>query len=270
MAQDAILRGSFIWEVDDADFGGFSGIEISNDGRGFFALSDRGHLAQGGLVRDDEGRITSVTVDSFVRLRGPARVPLARAQSDSEGLALGPAGRLFISFEWTHGLRELTSAIGETGPLITSPDFAALQSNASLEAVAIDEEGTLYTIPERSGLATRPFPVHRYRNGAWDIAFTIPRRGSFLVAGADIGPDGRLYVLERDFVGLGFRSRVRRFAMDGTDEVTLLETGLLKHDNLEGISVWQDHEALVMTLISDDNFRGLQKTEIVEYLLTSD
>jgi len=77
-------------------------------------------------------------------------------------------------------------------------------------------------------------------------------------------------VLERDFVGLGFRSRVRRFAMDGTDEVTLLETGLLKHDNLEGISVWQDHEALVMTLISDDNFRGLQKTEIVEYLLTSD
>ncbi len=79
--------------------------------------------------------------------------------------------------------------------------------------------------------------------------------GPFLIVGADIGPDGRLYMLERDFAGIGFRSRIRRFDLDGGNEETMLETGLRTHDNLEGISVWQDAQGLRLTLISDDNFR---------------
>ncbi len=268
-AQQAQLRSTFVWSVDDTAFGGFSGLELTGDGQNFYALSDRGHLATGRLLRQD-GMIKDIELDGFVRLRGRARVPLARANSDSEGLALGEDGRLFISFEWMHGLRQLVSDLGETGPLQSDPVFDTYYENSSLEAVAIDAEGVLYTIPERSGRADRPFPVYRLRDGAWDVVFTLPRRGPFLMAGADIGPDGRLYVLERDFVGIGFRSRVRRFEMDGTGEVTLLETGLLTHDNLEGISVWQDGDALVMTMISDDNFRSLQRTEIVEYVLTDD
>jgi hypothetical protein len=268
-AENAVLRGAFVWDTDDPAFGGFSGIEVTPDGRSFFAVSDRGHLARGTFQRSD-GRITSLTLESLVRLRGRARVPLSLAESDSEGLALSPDGRLFISFEWTHGLRELISDLGETGPLIASDAFENLQDNSSLEAVAIDGDGALYTIPERSGLYTRPFPVYRYMDGVWDQPFSLSRRGTFLVSGADIGPDGRLYILERDFIGLGFRSRVRRFEMDGSGEVTLLETGLFTHDNLEGISVWQDGDDLVMTMISDDNFRSLQRTEIVEYLLTGD
>lgn len=259
----------FVWSLDDPNFGGFSGIEVSEDGRSFYALSDRGHLAKGTIARVN-GQIAGMTLDSIVRLRGRARVPLQREESDSEGLALGPDGRLFISFEWTHGLREVVSELGEAGGLITSDFFDDMQTNSSLEALAIDTDGALYTIPERSGRATRPFPVYRLQNGKWDEAFTIPRRGSFLVSGADIGPDGRFYVLERDFLGLGFRSRVRRFTMDGSDEETLLETSLFTHDNLEGLSVWRDGETLVMTMISDDNFRGVQRTEIVEYLLTDD
>lgn len=261
------MRGTYIWEHDDPAFGGFSGIEVAPDGLAFFAVSDRGHLATGRFIRR-QGNISDVALDSLVRLRGRARVPLPHAESDSEGLALGPDGRLFISFEWTHGLRERLSEIGETGPLIASGMFAEMQTNSSLEAVAVDADGTLYTIPERSGRATRPFPVYRLQNGVWDIPFALPRRGAFLVSGADIGPDGRLYVLERDFLGLGFRSRVRRFEMDGSGETTLLETGLFTHDNLEGISIWQDGNDLVMTMVSDDNFRRMQRTEIVEYLLT--
>ena len=268
-AQEAVLRGAYVWENDDPAFGGFSGIEVASDGSQFFAISDRGHLATGRLLRD-QGVISGVALEGLVRLRGRARVPLPHAESDSEGLALGPDGRLFISFEWTHGLRELLSEIGETGPLLVAEAFGDMQTNSSLEAVAIDAEGALYTIPERSGRAARPFPVYRLKDSDWDMPFVIPRRGAFLVSGADIGPDGRFYLLERDFLGLGFRSRVRRFEMDGTGETTLLETRLFAHDNLEGISVWQDSDSLVMTLISDDNFRALQRTEIVEYLLTQD
>jgi hypothetical protein len=113
--------------------------------------------------------------------------------------------------------------------------------------------------------------VYRFKAGKWDIPFSVPRRGRFLIAGADIGPDGRLYVLERDFWVLGgFSSRVRRFEIKGDtleNETEVMRSFAGKHDNLEGISVWRDATGLRMTLVSDDNFSRLQRTEIVEYRL---
>ena len=89
------------------------------------------------------------------------------------------------------------------------------------------------------------------------------------MVGADIGPDNKLYVLERDFTGIGFRTRVRRFDLDGANEEEVLRTANATHDNLEGIAVWQDDGgAMRITMIADDNFRWFQQTEIVEYRLT--
>ncbi len=96
---------------------------------------------------------------------------------------------------------------------------------------------------------------------------SLPRGERFLVTGADIGPDGRLYVLERDFLGIGFRSRVRRFDLDGGGEAILLLTPLGLLDNMEGISVWEDEQGLRMTLIADDNFNPFQRNLIAEYRL---
>jgi uncharacterized integral membrane protein (TIGR00697 family) len=143
-----------------------------------------------------------------------------------------------------------------------------MQTNSSLEALAIGPDGALYAMPERSGLAMRPFPVYRLQNGVWDQPFGIPRSGPYLLSGADIGPDGRLYVLKRDFIGVGFRNRAQRFDLDGTSEEILLETRVPTHENLEGISARQDGQGLRMTLIYDGNFRTFQRTEIVEYWLT--
>jgi hypothetical protein len=89
---------------------------------------------------------------------------------------------------------------------------------------------------------------------------------------ADFGPDGRFYVLERDFRALGgFSSRLRRFELgtDGlTGEAILLETPFALHDNLEGLSVWRDDQGVLRaTMISDDNFIFVQQTQIVEYRL---
>ena len=89
--------------------------------------------------------------------------------------------------------------------------------------------------------------------------------------GADFGPDGRLYVLERKFARIGFRSRLRRFKWTDsalTQEETLIETSVATHDNLEGVSIWRDSRGqLRATMISDDNFLWIQRTEIVEYSL---
>ena len=42
--------------------------------------------------------------------------------------------------------------------------------------------------------------------------------------------------------------------------------GAVRHDNLEGLAVWRDDSgAIRLTMISDDNFNLLQRTELVEY-----
>ena len=253
----------FTWINQDSRFGGLSGLVVSDDGSSFTAIGDRGIFVTGQIVRNENGYIEYIADITILPLMSPhgSNVP------DSEGIAISADGNIYVSVESTHEIFTFASIDEPPSVLPQHPDFAELQLNSSLEALAIDANGVLYAIPERSGRATWPFPVYRFSDGVWDIAFHIPRRGNFLVTGADIGPDGHLYVLERRFTGLGFQSRVRRFHMSSKSETTLLETSNGTHDNLEGISVWTSPKGLRMTLISDDNFRFFQQTELVEYAI---
>lgn len=262
----------FVWHQDDALFGGLSGIEMSADGTALTVLSDRGTWTRGRVLRDAEGRITGIEAASMRPLRARGKAPLSRMRSDSEGLAIAADGTAHVSFEGAARVLRYRDLAGPAENLPVHPDFPLMQGNAALEALAIDRDGTLFTLPERSGSATRPFPVYRFRDGRWDQPFDIPRRGAFLAVGADFGPDGRFYLLERRFRGfLGFASRVRRFEIgpEGIrSEETLLETASGVYDNLEGIAVWQEPGGrIVVTMISDDNFLFLQRTEIVELRL---
>ena len=264
---------TYVWSMDDDTFGGFSGIEISPDGSRFTVLSDRATLRWGHIERDTEGRIQGMEPSGQAHLLDSKGKWLKPGwQGDSEGLAIGPDGKIWISFEGLVRVAGYDTPGSPAQPLPRPPAFKAMQLNSSMEALAILPDGTLLTLPERSGALTRPFPVWRWRNGVWDQPFSIPRSGDWLAVGADVGPDGRLYLLERDFKGLlGFRSRVRRFDLDeqgvGNEQV-LLESRPMQYDNLEGISVWDDGGGIRLTLISDDNFNWFQRTELVEYRVT--
>ena len=255
----------FTWTNADDRFGGLSGLDMSDDGTSFTAIGDRGVFLTGQIIRDANGDISGITSTEVK----PLLPPLGSKTPDSEGIAIGASGDIYVSVEAKHRVLAFDSLDARPRALPRHPDFAGMQANSSLEALAIDADGTLYTIPERSGRATRPFPVYRLKDGDWDVPFSIPRRGNFLISGADIGPDGRFYILERHFTGRGFQSRVRRFDMSGGSEVTLLETPNGNHDNLEGISVWTSPTGLRMTLVSDDNFRFFQRTELVEYAISN-
>ena len=258
--------GTWVWHGEGRDFGGWSGFEISDDGTAFTALSDRGHWTSGRLRRGTDGRIAGVEAGS-VRALGPTPGEQGR---DSEGLAIGRDGTAYVSFEGEARVQRY-AALDEPGTLLPVPrEFHGMQVNSSLEALAIGPDGALYTLPERSGAAQRAFPVFRFRDGRWTVPFRIARRGEFLAVGADIGPDGRFYLLERRFMGIGgFASRVRSFAMTAAgldDERVEMESIGGQHDNLEGIGVWRDAGGGVrMTMVSDDNFFWAQRTELVEY-----
>jgi hypothetical protein len=101
------LIGSFRWRMDDPRFGGFSGIAVTPDGRGFMALSDRGAFTTGRFVRDGAGRITDVTAAPLRLLRGTGAAPLSHDRADSEGIAVARDGTVYISFEGRRAARVL-------------------------------------------------------------------------------------------------------------------------------------------------------------------
>lgn len=269
-AAAADYLGSFTWADGDGGFGGFSGVEVAGDGASFLAITDSADITAARITRDGD-TITAIDRGPLVRLLSSRGEPLAGTNADAEGLAVGPDGTIFVSFEGNHRVSAFAVPDAPATLLPRPDDFRGLQNNSGLEALAIDPAGDLYAIPERSGTEARPFPVWRYRGGVWAQTFTIPRRPPHLPVAADFGPDGRLYLLERHFTGLAFQSRVRVFAIADDEilqEQTLIDTPPGRHDNLEGLSVWQDAQGRIrLTMISDDNFSFFQRTEVVDYAL---
>lgn len=266
----ATLVGSYVWR-DNADwFGGFSAIHIAEDGESALVLSDRAMLVSARLQRTD-GIIFGVeTLGNQPVLSSKGRRMGGRA-GDSEGLAMARDGGFFISFEGVHRVAYYSAPDAKARVLPRPRDFLGLDRNGSFEGLAIDAKGHLYTLTEKNRTRQGDIPVYRWNGAKWSQPFVLPARGKFQPVAADFGPDGRFYVLERAVSLIGFRSRLRRWVINGDTpraEEILFETGTGAHDNLEGLSVWRDPKGnLRATTISDDNFLALQHTELVEYLL---
>ncbi len=261
------LDASIILQMDDPRFGGFSSLEVAADGMSFMATSDRGTLLRGDILREN-GRLTGVANLRLTDITDTKGQPLSGYNVDAEGLAVSGAGAVYTSFEANHRVmvQENPDALPEFVP--KHPDFRTLQNNSALEALAIDDTGVLYAIPERSGAEERPFPVYRFIDGAWVKNWSISRKGAFLVTGADYF-DGQLYVLERRFGGFrGFASRVRRFDIGAPEGEVLMTSEDGDFDNLEGIALWQPVDgAIRVMMIADNNFLFWQKNQLVEMVL---
>ena len=262
--------GTHVWTGADEDFGGFSGIEMSADGRSYTALSDRATVRWGSIERDSQGRIRSLSTAGRARLQDSSGTKLKPGYlGDAEGLAIDAEGRMYVSFEGLDRIARFDDPDRPAERIPPAPAFKGLVRNAGLEALAVTPEGDILTMPEQWESSPPMTPVWRFRDGTWSTAFRLPRDGVWAPVGADVGPDGKLYVLERDFRGLrGFASRVRRYAMEN-DKIGppehILTTSLMQFDNLEGIAVWADGQGIRITMISDDNFLFVQRTELVEY-----
>ena len=257
--------GAWTWEPRISWYGGFSGLDTA-DGTEVALVSDSGYFVLGRFDRTD-GAITGLSdtrTHSVKRPRGA--VPFK--QPDTEGLALHE-GAIFVSVERTHELWRFEAPDG-FGTLLPQPEAARdLAENASLEALAVAPDGALYTLPEAPG--ADGFPLWRLAGGVWSQVATLPAQGEWRAVGADFGPDGRFYLLERAWhLPLRFATRIRRFDLsaDPARGEVLLTTPPGRHDNLEGMAVWREPGgALRLTMVSDDNFLALQRTEFVEYQL---
>lgn len=259
----------FVWRGRGTYFGGFSAIHLFPNGLDFLALSDRAFIYRARLRRDAQERITGVAVQSVHRLHDQRGNVLSGRRGDSEGIAVGSDGTIYISFEGGRFTRVAAYAQlgGQARHLPRHPAFREMAPNGALEALAIDAQDRLYTLPEES--PTDSFPLFRFEDESWRIIGQVPRRSGFAPVGADFGPDGNLYLLERRFRIPGFATRISRLRPGRWHRPeTLFETRIGVLDNHEGISITCNREGrLRATTISDDNQFLLQRTEIVEFML---
>jgi len=259
----------FVWDGAGPFFGGFSAIELSADRTRALTISDRGFAVRVQLIRDTAGRLTAIEKLDHFTLNDRDGAPLSGQRADVEGMDQRPDGTLFLSFEGGRRSRVMhyPQERGRARLLPRHADWRNLPANGALEALAIDRNGTLFTIPENTRDGT--FPIYRSDGGDWSIAGRLSNREGFEPVGADFGPDGNLYLLERKFRLAFFATRISRIRpADLSNPQTLVETSYGVLDNHEGISVTRDAAGQIWaTTISDDNQNRFQRTEVAEFPL---
>ena len=257
---------SFAWGTSSTGVGGLSAILMDASGTRALALGDRGDLFDLKIGRGANG-IESVHIQRTLVLLGNNADDSVRV--DSEGIALASDTDVFVSFELVNRIVRLNTQTGAMDSMPTPPEFRNLAKNRGLEALAIDDQGALFTLAERPN---NGFAVWRRGTSGWDQPFSLEARDGFLAVSAEFGPDRRFYLLERKITILGFQSRLRRWDIVGDaalNETTLLTTQAGQFGNLEGLSLWRDADgALRATMVSDDNFLRVMRTQLVEYVVT--
>lgn len=260
-AEDFQLSARIPLGPDGDTFGGLSGIHMSPDSTQILVLSDRAQIFRIALSRNEGGRLNGSRIDARYSLDIGSHAGLL----DSEGIALVD-GDVFISFESPPRILRYQWPPMTPAHVDGVDQLAIHPGNRGIEALAYHPSVGLIAIPERRYDKTPGVPIFAFKAGGWSELARLPQDGLFNPVGADFSPDGTLYILERAFSLLGFRTRIRRMTANGFE--TVLQTELGEFDNLEGLALQVDETGqLRALLVSDNNFVGVLRQELVEFIL---
>ncbi|MEM1343120.1 MAG: esterase-like activity of phytase family protein, partial [Pseudomonadota bacterium] len=263
LASGVAISGAWQLTSEDARFGGLSALLVE-DAR-LTALSDQGYWLSARL--DRQGEALSLRGARLAPIRNAEGEPLQGNAADAEGLARVGA-TLVLSFERDHRLaRHLGD--GRIEPIGVPP--APMASNNGLEGLAGLGETRALALGEapRDGL----YPAFVYQDGHQGGALVqvpgLPVASAHSLTGADIGPDGRLYLSLRRYnplTGVSIHAVTYAPGPDGLpDPDTRTQLAAWENDsgidNMEAIAL--DRASGVLWLLSDDNYSARQRTLLV-------
>ncbi len=260
------LRSAVSLSASHPQFGGFSGLLM--DGHRLIAVTDQGWWLLADMADGPDGLRPAKA--GFAPMRGEDGETFDKAGGDAEGLAIRD-GVMVVSFEHDHRIM-FHIAEGQLGDTVRDDRFERLSSNQGLEALAVTPDGWILAIAEKPRDGAHPMFLVRYSGEVQSRG--LPTSPPHYVTGADVGPDGKLYLVLRDYQRLtGVSIHIHRYDL-GEDGFPLPETraelaafesdsGI---DNMEAIALWQDADGVThLTLLSDDNFNLIQRTLLMDF-----
>jgi hypothetical protein len=280
--------GGLVLSGDDKSFGGYSGLEISPDGKSVMAVSDAGTWLRAELVsaRGVPAGLIRARIGPLLALRGRR---LTRGKDrDAEALRLIQGtledGRALVAFERNQRIGTFGIVKGELkAPVSYLRPPRRIPNNKGFESVAQVPTGKFKGCV--IAFAERSIDQNGHHRG-WLWLKGIPRAvaltdvGGFSVTDIAFGPDGALYVLERRFrLSEGVKMRVRRIEAAAVKPGALLDGRVLmradmRHeiDNMEGLAVHRDRRGrTILTMMSDNNFSSfLQRTLLLQFEVVDD
>lgn len=275
--------GGLVLASDAERFGGLSALSLDPDGKSLLALSDRAMWVRGRMVTDGDQPV-GIADAELAPVLGSDGKPLAATNwYDTEALARD-GGTLYVGIErvhrivrfeyGTHGLAARAHAIS------VPPGMRELPNNQGIESLVFIPRGlplgtTLIAISERGLDADgniRGFLI----GGRSPGTFSVRRSGEFDITDAALTPDGNLLILERHFsFTRGIGMRVRSIALADVKPGALLDGNVLieagnanEIDNMEALAVHRNAAGqTILTILSDDNLRPLQRTLLLRFAL---
>ncbi|MGE0667080.1 MAG: esterase-like activity of phytase family protein [Sphingomonadales bacterium] len=264
-------------------FGGFSALEISPDGASLISASDRATWWSAALVLND-GIPVGIGESAFHDMPDAHGQALEHGEADSEGLATGADGSVYVSFERDHRIVRFvppdpanpnTWHQSRPEPLPSPPELTQAPNNAGLEAIAFLKDGTLFALTE--SLPAEPGYNRGWliRGGKWE-PFAYRRTEPFDPTDAALLPNGDLLVLERRFSMLGgLGARLCAISAADLTPGAKLECRTVAEmappqsiDNMEGLAVRRNEKGeTIVYIISDDNFSRIQRTVLLVFRL---
>lgn len=274
-------RGGIAMTANQKNFGGWSDLHVSPDGKTLTSISDEGSWFTASIDYDASGNLQGLTGHQIGSLRGlDGKVLSDKQWADSEGMALMPDGSWIVSFERHHRIWRYRSLDGTPTAVNLPDDFEKQPNNGGVEALTALKDGTIVAISEEYttkpgfnvGWIGTPGAVGQY---GWSN-FSYATIADFHPTAIRQLPDGGFAVLERAYDKVrGVRCRVLRFPAsqlvpDGSvqaEELARLASPYAV-DNLEGISATAGaHGETLIWLISDDNFNPLQRNILLLFEL---
>lgn len=269
---------------DHPDFGGLSGLIVSEDGKALIAVTDQGNWMTADILSEN-GRPTKLNNAIIAPVVDAEGVPLTgKRQTDAEGLTVASDGDprtspTLVAFERNHRLQEhdLTS-LGFDAPALTVPDFGAfdnLKNNGGLEAIALLPDGSLLAISEATFDEDGHIVGARLTDTA-AVPVRLKQHLPYALTDMDLLPNGDLITLERHYSPLaGVSMMMRHIPAEALDREEPLDGKVLVEanhtrsiDNMEGLSVRQDDTGrTLLYMVSDDNFNAVQRTLLLVFAL---
>lgn len=283
--------GGLVLASPHKDFGGWSGLVVSEDGRRLLTVSDRGHWMMTELVHV-AGRPHGLANAMLGDISGLGGQLLSRFRDrDAESITLLDGtlakGTVLIAFERNHRIGRFPVSDRGIGPplgyLKMPPDVRRISTNKGFESVAVLRGGPLKGAV--IAFAEEYFDQARNHTGwIWPAGIgSEPQRlglvsiADFAITDAASLPDGSLIVLERKFRWLeGVKARIRLIRAADIKPGALLDGEVLldvdmtaEIDNMEALALSRNARGqTVLTLMSDNNFNGfLQRSLLLQFTL---